>query len=331
MIRVRLRATRTLLALVAGLILPLQCAFAQTWEAYTYLPSSTVIGVKGMVEVFDRFRKETNGEFDIKLHLGGSLPINATNITQAVSDDVVQLGVDGFYSGNVPIAALLRLPMLIQTYDDMAKAERVLWPYVEAAYAKKGVVALGQFIYPTQSLYSRKPLKSLADIKGQKLRVTSIEMGEFVKRFGGIPLTIGTPDVPSALDRGVVEGVITANSGAGWLWKDLLKYNYRFPVVFANAIIIVNKEAFDKLTPQRQGMLRDGIRAANAKMTAEMRAEEDDLTKKMAAGGMIVTPTNPAEIPEATKRMAPYWDEWGKARGPEAAEALAKVRAALGR
>jgi len=29
--------------------------------------------------------------------------------------------------------------------------------------------------------------------------------------------------------------------------------------------------------------------------------------------------------------MRPYWDEWAKSRGPDVVEALAKVRAALGR
>ena len=56
-----------------------------------------------------------------------------------------------------------------------------------------------------------------------KLRVTSVEQGEFIRRFGGVPLTIGTPDVAASLDRGVVEGVLTASSGGGVTWHDLVK------------------------------------------------------------------------------------------------------------
>jgi TRAP-type C4-dicarboxylate transport system substrate-binding protein len=51
----------------------------------------------------------------------------------------------------------------------------------------------------------------------------------------------------------------------------------------------------------------------------------------MAAGGMIVTPEKPEDRSAAEKLIAPYWDSWAKEKGPEAVEALKKVRAALGR
>ena len=39
----------------------------------------------------------------------------------------------------------------------------------------------------------------------------------------------------------------------------------------------------------------------------------------------------PADVQEAESRLASYWNEWAKARGPQAIEALGKIRAALGR
>jgi TRAP-type C4-dicarboxylate transport system substrate-binding protein len=316
------------LLLFAGFARP---ALATTWDAYTYLPVSTQPAVEGLNALFARIKTETKGDLDITLHLGGALPINATNITAAVADNVVQLGTDGFFSGSLPIAGILRMPMLIRDYDEFAKAEAIMMPYIEAAYAKKGILVLGEFVYPMQVIWSRKKLTSLADIKGQKLRVTAVEQGEFVRRFGGIAVTMGTPDVPAALDRGVVDGALTATTGAGLTWKDLLKYSYRFPVQYANALIIVNKRAFEALPAAEQTMLREGFRRANPEMTATMRTEEDTITAKLAKEGLVVTQTQPGDMDEATKRMTPYWDTWARAHGPDAVEAMAKVRAALGR
>ena len=327
-------ATRRGLLLGATALLTAPCiaqAAGTTWEAYTYLPNANQAGVKGLQALFDRLRERTGGELTINLHLGGSLPINATSITPTVADNVVQFGTDGFFSGNVPIAGLLRLPMLIRTPEEFAKAEEIAAPYIAAAYEKKGVVAMGEYTYPLQTLWSRRKLESLADVKGQKLRVTSVEMGEFVKRFGGIPLTMGTPDVPAALDRGVIDGVLTATSGAGLTWKDLLKYNYRFPVQYANAVIIVNKGALDALPAPVQAVLRDGVKQADTEITATMTDEEDRLTAQLAKKGLIVTPALPTDVTDAQTRLAPYWAEWAKTRGPQAAEALGKIRAALGR
>jgi TRAP-type C4-dicarboxylate transport system substrate-binding protein len=58
-----------------------------------------------MARLSEEMEKETGGAVTIRLHLGGSLPIDTTTITQALSDNVVQLGDDGYFLGNVPIAA----------------------------------------------------------------------------------------------------------------------------------------------------------------------------------------------------------------------------------
>jgi len=84
---------------------PRCAAAAKNWDLYIYNPVATVAAVKGMNVIIEQIEKETGGELKIRLHLGGSLPINTTTITQAVSDDVVQMGDDGYFTGNVPIGA----------------------------------------------------------------------------------------------------------------------------------------------------------------------------------------------------------------------------------
>ena len=69
---------------------------------------------------------------------------------------------------------------------------------------------------------------------------------------------------------------------------------------------------------------------AAARMTAAMAAEDEDLTRKLAAGGMVVTQPTAAELAEAEKRITPYWKEWGEKR-PAVQEVLQKARAAVGR
>ena len=302
------------------------------WDMYvTNAVATTIVGL-GEVALIERIEKETKGDLKIKFHLAGSLPISVTNITQAVSDGVVQLGDDGFFQGNVPIGGILRLPMLIQTREEFAKALAIARPYIEAGFAKKGVLVLGEFTYPPQVAFSRRKLTALADYKGQKLRVTSPEQGEFVRRFGGTSVTIGPAEVPAALDRGVIEGVFTAASGAGYTWRDLIKYNYKLGLNYFDAYIIVNKDALDKLSPDTQQKLRAIIAETVPGFTGQMQQEDDKLTAKMIAeNGMVLTEPTPGEIAEATSGIQSYWDGWAKAHGADAVEALAKIRAALGR
>src|SRR3954467_6382038 len=298
---------------------------AEKWDLYVYNAVSTVAAVKGLNTVIEQIEKETNGELSIRLHLGGSLPINTTNITQAVSDDVVQMGDDGYFLGNVPIGGVLRLPMLIRSRDEYAQAATIVDPYLEAAFGKKGLIVLGQYLYPFQVAYSRNKLTSLADFKGQKIRVTSPEQGEFIKRLGGVPVTLGAPEVPSALDRGVVDGVLTANTGGGNTWKDLLKFNYRLGINYFNSVVIVNKERFNKLSPEIQAKVRKAVADNMPLITKAMADEEDNLSKKFAEGGMTVTEPQPGDLDVGTKAISAYWDEWAKSKGPEAAAALKQV------
>jgi TRAP-type C4-dicarboxylate transport system substrate-binding protein len=61
-------------------------------------------------------------------------------------------------------------------------------PYLDKAYGKRGIVVLGQYTYPFQVIWGKRRIASLDDIKGLKLRVTSVEQGELIRRFGGVPL-----------------------------------------------------------------------------------------------------------------------------------------------
>jgi TRAP-type C4-dicarboxylate transport system substrate-binding protein len=324
--------TAAVWAALAMMTVPAPVRAETTWDMYVTQAVGTTITAVGEMAMLERIEKETNGEVKIKFHLAGSLPINVTNITQAVSDGVVQFADDGFFQGNIPIGGLLRLPLLLQTREDFDKALKIARPYLEAAYAKKGVLVLGEFTYPAQVPFSRRKTTTLADIKGQKLRVTSPEQGEFVRRFGGTSVTLGAPEVPAALDRGVIEGAFTAASGAGYTWRDLIKYNYKLGLNFFDAYVIVNKEAFEKLSPAAQQKIRAIVNETVPGFTDKMQHEDDDLTRKMVAeNGMVLTQPKPEEIAEATKGIESYWDTWAKAHGPDAVKALGEIRAALKR
>lgn len=304
---------------------------ATIWQAYTYNPVGTVASVVGFKRLIDNFEKASNGGITVNLHLGGSLPIAGNNITQAVSENVVQLADDGFATGNIPMTAVLRLPMLLLSVSDMLKAMAVLRPYIDRDYARKGILVLAQYTYPFQVIWGRKKITSLADIKGLKLRVTSVEEGEFIRRFGGTAITMNTADVAAALDRGVVDGALTASSGGGITWQDLLHWRYGFPTSFVNSTFIVNRAKAEQL-PAALAKALPGIADEAAQWaTAEMQRQEDKITAEMAKRGMVVTAPSPDDIKLAVNKMQSYWPEWAKAHGPEAVEVLGKIRAAVGR
>jgi TRAP-type transport system periplasmic protein len=160
--------------------------------------------------------------------------------------------------------------------------------------------------------------------------VAQPEQGEFVRRFGGTSLTMSAPEVPSALDRGVVEGIFTAGVGAV-LWKDLLKYGYMLVVNVNNSYFIANADALKKLNPGLQGALRKVAEDTARWNQDTMKKEEADSVQVLKAAGYTLTNAKPDDVTRAVNTVKPYWDDWAKTRGPDVIEALGKVRAALGR
>jgi TRAP-type C4-dicarboxylate transport system substrate-binding protein len=320
-----------ILCLSAGLVLLADGqAPAAEWNFYMHQSAPNFATSRGAKMFTEQIEKATNGELKARLHLAGTLQISASNVTQAVGGGVVQVGDDLFNSGNIPVAGIPRLPMLIQSYEDFAKADAVLKPYVEKAYKQKGSTLLASYTYPLQFMWGRKKLESLADLRGLKMRVAQPEQGEFVRRFGGTSITMSAPEVPSALDRGVVDGIFTAGVGAV-LWKDLLKYGYVLIINVNNSYFIANTEAYDKLTPDLQAKVRK-VAEDTARWDQEtMQKEEAESVQVLTAAGYTFTKASADDNARAVTAMTPYWDEWAKSRGPDIAEALAKVRAALGR
>lgn len=150
---------------------------ADLWNYYIHQSAPQFATSRSAAALADEVQKLSGGGFKMRRHLAGTLQISATNITQAVADNVVQMGDDLFFSGNIPVGSLLRLPFLVQSYDDYDKATAILLPYVEKAYAAKGITLLAAYTYPNQYVWGRKPLGSLAEISGQKLRIVSPEQG----------------------------------------------------------------------------------------------------------------------------------------------------------
>ncbi|TWG96416.1 TRAP-type C4-dicarboxylate transport system substrate-binding protein [Mesorhizobium sp. J18] len=303
----------------------------EQWQAYTYWGSPTVIAAKGFKKLTEDIEAASDGALTMKFNLGGSLSIAGANINSAVTDDVVQFAHDAFYQGAIPGAGVVSLPFLIRGADEMAKAVDLVIPYAEAEYKKRGITLLGYYSYSPQVLFSRDVVKSLADLNGKKVRVTSPEQSDFVKAFGGTPVNLTSADVPTALERGLVDVVLTAPSGGAMAWKELLKSSYRLEVNFPVSWIIVNSDRFETLAPELQEKIRGIVKTETTALTKELAGNDASLNEQLAAAGLEITEQSAEDQKAAMEKMEPMWSTWAEGRGPEVVELLKSIRTTLGR
>lgn len=303
----------------------------ERWTAYTYASVATSSAVKGLNELTQTVEDETGGDFKIRLHLGGTLHIKAANITQAVADGLVNMASDIFFLGNIPIGGVLRLPMLITNEDEWEKAFVVMEPYLKEAFEAQGLVYLGSYRYPIQTLFTTFEIHGLADVAGKKMRVTSPEQSAFIMKFGGSAVSMGGAEVPTSLQRGVVDGVLTASAGGAKKWHEFLDYNYRLGVNYVNSAIIANRDSFESLSPEQQAVLRNTVAKIGPDITANFIKDELEQKAYQQGKGMTIVEADPQDVIAAQKKVTDVWTQWAEEKGPTAVEALAKVREALGK
>lgn len=297
---------------------------------YTGQTSPQFVTTRGTMLFAQKVEELTKGEITVRVRLGGSLSIPANNMTQAVSENVVQMGEDVFFAGSVPIAGIIRLPGLISTNEQLLKAHPIVLPAAEKAFAARNIVVLATYGGLQYIWGGKAPVMSLGSLKGLKIRASSPEQGEFVKRLGGSAVTITVADVPSALERGVVDGIVTGFGGAVQ-WKDFIKTGVNAAANAGNAFVIMNKTAYDGLTPDLQQKVKQAAKEAAEWTQTTMIQEEKDMAATLVAGGVKIGQPTPTELAEANKLMESYWTDWAKQQGPEAEALLKQLQAALGR
>ena len=288
-------------------------------------------------EFVDDVKKRTNGQLDIVLRPPGELPYKLPEYLRVVGKGNVQMGdvYMGFLAGDTKIGVLTGLPFLVGTADELKKVMVVLEPMIREDYDRFGADILTWFTWPEQNFFGRgKPIATLDDFKGRKIRTTSPEQSELVKRLGGVPVSIPAPEVPSAAQRGVMEGVITAGFNLlGSKWYDFTEWAYLPNIhIGGPAYILINKQALASLPAEHRKALQEAAAALQAKMLREIPAREQSDLKTLEREHKIkLIGARPEDVARARKLMEGYWDEWAKQGGPKTVEALAQVRKALGR
>jgi TRAP-type C4-dicarboxylate transport system substrate-binding protein len=121
--------------------------------------------------------------------------------------------------------------------------------------------------YGPQVVYCATPLKSLDDLKGQKIRVHSQSLGAFAQFFGAVPVTLQFPEVYPALQRGVVNCAVTSpTSGNTGKWPEVTSVIVPLSLGGGMQGHFMNLDHWKRYTPEQQ-----------ARLTAEFRKLEDRL------------------------------------------------------
>ena len=192
--------------------------------------SAAELTYKAFQDFCERVKVNTNGRLVIEPFAAGSV-VGAFETLDAVSSGVLQAHSSwpGYFSGKDAGLAVISDFVFGYQYPSQAEA----WFYyrggldmLRQAYAKYNAYPVGVSWWGVETMVSKKPLKSMADIKGVKFRSPQGMTAEILTKLGASIVVLPGGEVFSALDKGVVDaadwGSLSMNQRMGF--HDVAKY-----------------------------------------------------------------------------------------------------------
>ena len=185
-----------------------------------------------------------------------------------------------FLSRIVPELEAISLPFLMPNRDVAFKViDGEVGQLIDKKYAEKGFISLGWMELGFRQLTnSKRPVKTMADLKGLKIRVQPVEahLGAF-RALGANAVAMDIKELYSALQQGVVDGqenpfaIINANR-----YPEVQKFVTHSSHAFDYIAIVANRKMFEAMKPEFQKAIRGAMTAAVAH---QRRIAADDDTK----------------------------------------------------
>ena len=268
----------------------------------------------------DDVKKATSGAIEIVVHSNGSL-IKHPDILRAVATGQVNIAefLLGQFGNEDPVFAADNLPFVAAGYDNAWKFYQAQKPLLEKSLQKRGLKLLYSVAWPGQGIYTKEPLKSVADLKGTKFRTYSPLTARLAELLGASPTVIQVPEIPQMFATGAVHAMITSSAtGTSTKAWEFVKNYYKTSAFHPKNVIVVNQRAYAALPAAQQKTLSDAAAVAETRGWDLSRAREQEGNEMLAKNGMTVQ--NPdaamtAAFEKVGEQMAAEWEKSAGADG----------------
>jgi TRAP-type transport system periplasmic protein len=217
----------------------------------------------------------------------------------------------GFLTGLDPRFEVFDVPGVL---DNTAHAGRV---FADPEFRKlafgfggsRGLESISAFMHSPQNLVTRKPVKTLADLNGQKIRVFSTPVQiEPMKKLGAAPVPMPLSEVMPALQNGAIDGFLAASTVFSALkFYDAAKFQTQLPQWPVIAMAVCNKAWLAKLPADLREIVLSEATKAEAS-TNQFGAQDIVRAREVwtGNGGQILSlsPTDEATFMQTVRASA---------------------------
>jgi TRAP-type C4-dicarboxylate transport system substrate-binding protein len=205
----KLAAPPLLAAALASLCLSAPAAAQETFKIHHFVPPKAPPSARFLIPWADKIEKESAGKLKFQLfpamQLGGTPPQLVDQVRDGVVD--VTFTLPGYTADRFPRTEVFEVPFLHTHAEATAQALQDYYDkYLQEEYKDYHVVLL--YTHDGAAVHVNKPLMSMDDFKGLKLRTANRGGGVFLRGVGATPVGSPVTELQQMLSKGVIDGVM---------------------------------------------------------------------------------------------------------------------------
>jgi len=262
----------------------------------------------------EQLSQATGGKDKIKIFGDSALGSEKDTVEQVKIGalDMVRVSTASFH-GIVPESLIPSLPFLFRDIDHFRKAmygaegDKIL-----AAFDKAGFIGLCLYESGARSMYAKKPIKSVADMKGLKVRVQPSDlMVGMVNAMGASPTPMPFAEVYTGLKSGLIDAA--ENNIPSY---EETKHYESAPIysetmhVMTPEVLVFSKKVWETLTPQEQAAIRKAAKESVPYYVKLWEAKEKDARAAVVKGGAKIIDSSQIDKKSFVDVEKPVWDKF---------------------
>ena len=295
---------------------PPACVLISSFPKITWTLDFTA---KAFATWADDVSKASNGTLKIEIFAGGTLGRNPLQQFKLVQDGVADLAwiVAGYTPGRFDDTEVVELPFIVTGATEGGLAlTRMLAKDQLVGFADLKPVLLANV--PPVTLHGRFPIKSLADLKGKRLRTGSPIGGKIAEAMGAVPVLLGAPQTAEAIAKGVVDGTMAEWNFVQTFKIDEVIQNHMQVTLGGTAIMVAMlKKRYESLPPAARAAIDKYSGEAFARrfgnLADGLQISVPEAIVKRGGKNVIVRPDKAVED-EFRKAVSSVATEWRAAK-----------------
>lgn len=312
-------------ALVAGtsILAASPAQAAETWKIQSVWDAGTV-GYSLFEEWCNEMEEKTNGELIFKPFPAKSVAADNNALFDAVRNGVIQ-GMNPFtlyWSGKIPASVFLSSypagPDQPHQWDTMFYSMGMLEKTREI-YKKFGLFYVGPIQHDANIIHSKKPVNSLDDLKGMKVRLPGGMVAEVFQQFGVSTVSLPGSDIFPALEKGTIDAADYVGPAVNWElgFSQVTDYILFGPPGVMSIYqpvdlmdLTVNLRAWNKLDPKIQRIVEEEVRNYSQRHYLTIQKRNIAAMERFKEAGDTVSRLSQDDLVRFRKAAIPVWYKW---------------------